>query len=379
MLAESIDSTLRSGSGRRLKVAGALDRTLWRLQRSPITTWRSPARFGSISADEINRSNADVVNLHWVTDGLLTVEDIGRIRKPLVWTMHDMWPFTGTEHYTPETRIDGTAARWLTGYTRANRPSDESGPDLDRWTWERKRQNWTSPLHLVPVSTWLAGLAHRSALANEWPITVIPNVMNGAEFTPSDKAAARLELNLPLDVPLVLFTSSAGISDDRKGWQFLQTALPAVAARHPNVEVMVVGPRGTQDSPDVGTTIHWLGHVDGDSAIAQAICAADVAVVPSTSDNLPMTACEAQSCGRPVVAFAIGGLPDIVEHQATGYLATPFNTEDLAVGICQAIEDEMNDRHWGTRAAERARLAWAPLVVVSDYLKLYERILGRTL
>ena len=378
MLAEGLESTLRSGSGLRCQIAGELDRRFWRLQRSPIVTWRSPARFGSVSAHEINNSDADIVNLHWVTDGLLTVEEIGRIRKPLVWTMHDMWPFTGTEHYTLETRIDGSPARWRTGYTRGNRPSDESGLDLDRWTWERKRRDWVRPPHLIPVSKWLGDLAHSSALAHSWPISVIPNVMNATEFTPGDKHVARVSLNLPLDIPLILFTSSAGISDDRKGWHLLQRALPLVLAQHTDAEVVVVGPRGAQDTPDVGALIHWLGHLEGDARIAQAICASDVAVVPSTTDNLPMTACEAQSCGRPVVAFAVGGLPDIVEHQATGYLAEPFDTGDLATGICQAIEDERHERCWGTRAAERAQRTWSPSVVVASYLNLYESILGRT-
>ena len=182
MLDEGIDSTLLTAHGTRFRAASELDRTLWRLQSSPHITWRSPARFGSMSATTINTLGFDIVNLHWVTDGFLSVEQIGRIASPVVWTMHDMWPFTGTEHYTadvsdPQRPSTAPRPRWEAGFTATNRPSDETGFDIDRWTWNRKRVHWTRAPHLVPVSTWLQGLAGRSALAADWPSTVMASIL----------------------------------------------------------------------------------------------------------------------------------------------------------------------------------------------------------
>ena len=375
MAEQGVDSRIVTASGPRFTGASELDRRLWRLQRSPLVTWRSPARFASLSARRINASGADVVNLHWVTDGFLSVEEIGRITKPVVWTMHDMWPFTGTEHYTTThdtTTTQDTTPRWVEGYTPHNRPTDEAGIDLDRWTWQRKRKHWIRPPHLVPVSTWLADLAGQSALARGWPTTVIPNVMPLDTFTPHDRAQARRTLDPPERTPLIVFTASAGIGDDRKGWRHLRDALPQVQERFPEVSVIVIGPHAEHDEPGTSATIHWQGEIHDDAKMALLLAAADVAAVPSEMDNLPMTACEAHAAGLPVVAFDVGGLADIVMHQQTGYLARPYDAGDFAAGLEQALTDAESRNQWGTAARQTAEERWAAETVVKNYLKVYE-------
>lgn len=376
MLDHGVDSRLLTGEGMHFRLASEADRQLWKLQRSPRVTWRSPARFGSLRARDINRLPVDVVNLHWVTDGLLTVEEIGRITKPIVWTMHDMWPFTGTEHYVPTDATGTHSSRWVDGYAATNRPTDESGVDLDRWTWRRKQRAWTTAPHLVPVSTWLQRLAKASALASEWPSTVIPNVMPIDQFVPNDRADARRSLGLPPSSPLIAFTASAGIGDKRKGWTHLRAALARVRERFPDVGVVVIGPHSPADDPGTTVAVHWQGEVRDDALMATLIAAVDVVAVPSEMDNLPMTACEAQSCGRPVVAFHVGGLPDIVEHQRTGYLARPYETDDLATGLIEAIEDSAHEGRWGVAARGSAVDRWSPTRVVERYLELYMDVLS---
>jgi hypothetical protein len=121
----------------------------------------SPAIIPSQWVKWINSSDADVVHLHWVQGEMLSIADIGRIKKPIVWTLHDMWTFCGAEHYTEE-------FRWREGYRRNNRPSYESGFDLNRWTWQRKRKHWQRPMHIVTPSQWLAECVRESALMREW-------------------------------------------------------------------------------------------------------------------------------------------------------------------------------------------------------------------
>ena len=362
------DPTVTGGSSLRFRAASLADRQLWRLQKSPVQTWRSPAQFGSLSASEINQSGADVVNLHWVTDGFLSVREIGRITKPIVWSLYDMWPFAGTEHYGTDT----PDARWRSGYTAANRPADESGVDLDRRTWEAKRQAWVRPMHMVPASTWLADRVGQSALMATWPTTRIPHVIDTDSFAPMDRAEARRALGLPEDRPVILFLASAGITDQRKGFDLLDQALPAVRQRHPDATVMVVGPLAAGYQASAGTPISWRGSIAGDAALRLHYCAADVTAVPSREDNMPLTAMEAQSCGTPVVAFGIGGLPDIVSHQQTGYLASPFDLDQLAEGLVQALDDSAHDRNWSRTARERALSTWSRPVVVERYQQLYE-------
>jgi len=371
MAREGVDSTLVTAHGPRFRIASELDRRLWRLQRSPTSTWRSPARFGSLSARAINATDADVVNLHWVTDGFLTIEQIGRIEKPVVWTLYDMWVFCGTEHYG----VDSPDARWRTGYTKANRPVDESGWDIDRNAWERKRRHWR-PSQVVPASTWLTSSTSASALMGGWPITRIPHVVDAGAFAPMTRDDARRQLGLPIDAPLVLFLASAGIIDRRKGFDLLEQALPAVRAAHPDVRVVFVGPPSPDYRSASGVPIHWHGAVHGNEALRLLYGASDVLAAPSREDNMPLTAMEAQTCGRAVVAFDIGGLPDIVEHHATGFLAPQGDTDALADGIVQAIGDARGDNVWGGQARDRALATWSGPEVVRQYLEVYSRALS---
>lgn len=368
MLQEGVRSSLTTAHGTRFRVASELDRRLWRLQRSPVATWRSPARFGSLSAREINASDADVVNLHWVTDGFLTIEQIGRIEKPVVWTLYDMWAFCGTEHYG----VDSLDARWRTGYTQANRPADESGWDLDRNAWERKRRHWR-PSTVVPASTWLTQAAHESALMANWPIIRIPHVVDTQVFIPIDKQEARRILGLPGDAPVIAFLASAGIGDRRKGFDLLEQALPAVRDAHPDVRLAIAGPAQTENSAIAGVPVTWTGSLHGDEALRALYGSADVLAVPSREDNMPLTAMEAQTCGRAVVGFEIGGLPDIVAHHQTGYLAPAGDTASLAVGLVEALSDARAEDVWGQAARARALATWSGPVVVQQYLDAYTR------
>jgi len=339
------------------------------LQRSPIATWRSPARFGSVSADQINSSSADVVNLHWVTDGFLSIEEIGKITKPIVWSMYDMWPFSGTEHYG----VDSSEARWRTGYTRDNRPSDESRWDIDRRVWERKRSRWAA-MHMVPASSWLEDSVHASALMRGWPVTRIPHVVDTDAFAPMDQREARYLRGLPDSGPLLLFLASAGITDQRKGFDLLEEALERVRLDHPGVKVVVAGPRTPNYTSPSGVPIMWQGNIEGNEALRALYCSADLLVTPSREDNMPLTAMEAQSCGVPVVAFNTGGLPDIVVNEDTGLLVSPGNTQQLGAAISRLIADQMLLSRMASQAVIHARQTWSPPVVAARYQEIYDNI-----
>jgi len=367
----STDSHVTEFDGLKFKFASELDRRLWKLQKSTTLTWRSPAKFTTITAKEINASDADVVNLHWVTDGFLSIEEIGKITKPIVWSMYDLWPMSGTEHY----QASGTNNRRNDGYIKANRPANESRIDLDRNAYERKIKNW-HPMHMVPASTWLETQVKGSALMHNWPITRISHVIDTGAFSPQNKTDARRQLNLPQNTPLVLFLASAGVNDHRKGWDLLAQALPKIKAKIPSVEVVIVGPKDNQYENTTGVPIHWYGFAPSSNELAMLYNAADVTAVPSREDNMPLTAMEAQSCGRPVVAFNIGGLPDIVEHHRTGYLAEPNNSEDLAVGITEALEDALHENHWGRAARVKAESTWSPTIVTNQYFAIYEDLVN---
>lgn len=331
--------------------------------------------FGQIGdgiVGELNSSAADILNLHWISN-LLSVSDIGRLKKPIVWTLHDMWPFCGGEHYAP----DDSAARFRQGYRANNRPPGECGPDLNRQTWDAKRRAWARQrFTIVSPSQWLAECARQSMLFADAQIHVIPNPLNTEyPWRPIPREAARVALDLPPDKKLILMGADGGLRNPYKGGDLLRDAMVrVVASQSGKVELMIYG---EGYSTSVGTwpcPIHWLGVVRDDRVLALAYSAADVMVVPSRQEAFGQTASEAQACGTPVVALNIGGLSDIVIHRETGWLARAFDTNDLAEGILWIIAEEKRWQMLSWAAREMAVKRFSPQVVAQQYVQIYEQL-----
>lgn len=346
---------------------GQIGRRLMTMQApSPLSYAFFPSRWPT----RLNESDADVVHLHWCGAEMMSVEDIARIRKPLVWTLHDMWAFCGAEHYAYD-------ARWRDGYVPDNRPMGERGIDLNRWVWTRKCRSWVTPFQLVTPSRWLARCVKESVLMRDWPVSVIPNAIDTDVFRPTDKLAARRRLGLPVDVKLVAFGVAGPVAPYHKGFDLLRDALSFLQTRIKGVEALIIG-----IAPPVGDTglpipAHYTGHLDEADLIA-AYAAADCLVIPSRIDNLPNMGVEALSCGLPVAAFDVCGLPDIIAHQRTGWLAKAFDVEDLAFGIFWLLEDELRLAALGSAAREEVMARFSYDVVAERYKSLYAQLLQRT-
>lgn len=277
-----------------------------------------------------------------------------------------LYRFCGSEHYTSE---EG-AARWRTGYSRLNRTESDHGLDLDRVVWQRKRRAWKRPMHIIAPSRWLGDCARESALFREWPISVIPNVLDTSMFQPLDRGFCRQALGLPADVRIILFGAIRGGRDLRKGYDLLLEALGQLRSK--NVLCVIFGQSAPQHPPDLPCPARWIGNIHDDATLALLYNAADVMVVPSRQENLPQTATEPQACGCPVVAFDCTGFRDAVVHRETGYLAGAFDTGDMAEGLRWILEDADLRNSLGRAARERAVRLWAPDVVVPQYLHVYK-------
>lgn len=184
---------------------------------------------------------------------------------------------------------------------------------------------------------------------------------------------ARELLGLPADVPLLLFGAMGGGSDPRKGFDLLLRALEHLRndPRAQCLELVVFGQRTPQSPPSLGFPLHYTGHLHDDISLRALYSAADAMVIPSRQDNLPNTGVEALACATPVVAFNTGGLPEIVEHQLTGYLAKAFETEDLASGIAWVLA-QRETRRLAQQACERAVAQFSAPVVAAGYLRVYQ-------
>jgi glycosyltransferase involved in cell wall biosynthesis len=314
--------------------------------------------------DKFNNSDVDLVHLHWINHEMLSVGDISRIKKPIVWTLHDMWAFCGAEHYTDD-------FRWRDGYFKSNRPVYEGGIDLNRLIWKHKLKKWDRPINIVTPSNWLAKLAKESVLMKDWPVTVIPNAIDTNIWRPIDKNIARKLLNLPIDIPLLSFGAMGGSADPRKGFDLLLGALKLLKEKHVDTELIIFGQLEAESPVDLGFKTHYLGHLYDDITLTLLYSAIDVLLIPSRSDNLPNTGLEAHACGTPLVCFKVGGLEDIVQHKKTGYLAKPFDIEDFANGIKWVLSDDLKHKELSINARLVAEDKFSYPVVAEKYYKSY--------
>ncbi len=285
---------------------------------------------------QIAAHNPDLINLHWVNAGFLQIESLAKFHRPIVWTLHDMWAFTGGCHYTQD------CDRYTQDCGQCPQLGSARDRDLSRWIWQRKAKAWRQlNLTLVSPSRWLAQAAATSPLFHNTRIEVIPNGLDTQVYRPIAKSTARELLHLPQDKHLVLFGAINAISDKRKGAQLLQATLQILQQQlgHAALELVIFGAMPPAVPVDYGFPTHYLGRLSDDLSLALIYAAADVFVQPSTQDNLPNTIMEALSCGVPCVGFNIGGIPDLIDHHVNGYLAQPFDVHDLAQGIAWTLAD----------------------------------------
>ena len=242
-------ATSGPASGPGVCVGSPLQRSaIWRRLHPRLTQWRkrhwrtnNPALhslawpdtgLGAELIEAHSRGDFELLNLHWLGDSTLSIEEIGRLPCPVLWTLHDQWPFSGAEHYAPLPGSGSDLAaleRFTSGYEQETSPALERTCDLNRWTWQRKQRSWRKPMTLICPSQWMADCVQRSTLMSGWPCHVIPNALNLQQWSPVEPLLARRLLHLPPDVPLVLFGAMDGTADPRKGADVLEQALLSLA------------------------------------------------------------------------------------------------------------------------------------------------------
>lgn len=323
----------------------------------------------------INKSDADIVHLHWINNGMISIEEIAKINKPIVWTLHDMWVFSGSEH-CDDLENPG---RFKKGYYKQNRPPDYSAIDIDRWTWIRKKRAWQDiNFNFVTPSTWLANCLKESRLFRGKETTVIPNGLDTAIFRPVDKKRARGILNLEEDRKVVLYGAMGAESNPIKGYHKLLKAKSHLLkeGEADKITFVVFGNEGKRIDEEEGVRTHFLGRINDNRELALIYSAADVMTVPSLMEAFGQTASEAMACGTPVVAFDATGLKDIVDHKENGYLATPYDPRDLAAGIEWIIEDEERNKELSKKARTKVEKEFDIKNIAAQYISLYDRVLN---
>lgn len=318
--------------------------------------------FPSRLLNKINESDADIVHLHWVQHEMLSIIDISKIKKPIVWTLHDMWPFCGAEHISMDDR-------WKVGYKSVNRPKFEKGVDINRWVWLKKKKYWINPFNLIAPSMSHAEYIKKSALMHNWPLSIIPNPIDTDFWKPLNKEIVRKRLKIPLDIPSLLFTSMTyGKNSYNKGVDLFLNLLKMIPS-NTNLQIIVIGKSSERLKNKLNFPVYFFDY-SKKTILRDLYNAADITLVPSRKESFGQIASESNACGTPVLAFKIGGLKDIVKHKKTGYLAKPFEIKDLVMGLNWILSKKLMKKNIREGIVKK----FSKNIIAKKYLKIYKTI-----
>ena len=310
---------------------------------------------------------ADVIHLHWINQGFLSLHDLQKLvalDKPIVWTMHDMWPCTGICHHARDCEQFQQQCEGCF-YLQSTHP------DLSTQVFRAKSQLYrTAPMTFVGCSQWLTNRAHQSRLVIGKQVLSIPNPIDLQRFKPLERKAMRERWKLPLDKKLILF-GALNVTNERKGLAYLIKALHILQPDH--IALVVFGQVKSQVAERIPVAIHSLGYVLDEEKVATIYNAVDLFVTSSLEENLPNTIMESMACGTPCVGFRTGGIPEMIDHLSNGYVDNYQDSADLARGI-EWVLNHPEPAKLRETCIQKVKEHYSEEVIAGKYLSLYEQI-----
>lgn len=352
------------------KLRPFLDHIPVKFYKERTKTLFSPAWLGfSNIVDLINEIDPDIVHLNWINEGMIRIEDLERIKAPIVWSLHDMWAFTGGCHY------DEGCGGYEKECGNCKVLGSNKHNDLSRKIFNRKQKTFSQieDMTIVGLSKWLYTCAQRSSLLKNKRHVNLPNPIDTNRFKPFNKVKARELWNLPQDKKLILFGAIGVISDPRKGFVELSNALNKLEDK--DIEFVIFGSSKPKEPQNFGFKTHYMGHLHDDLSLVTLYSAVDVMIVPSLQENLSNGIMESLSCATPVVVFDVGGNGDMIDHKINGYLARPFDALDLTNGIKWILNNKTYEKLC-INAREKVLKEFESKLVAEKYIELYKEILN---
>ena len=350
-----------------------LEKLLFLLSKTSNPILHSLNWYSKIDIKKINNSDYDIVHLHWINGNMISIRDIAKITKPIVWTMHDSWVCCAAEHHPNILEND---VRYTQGYTYANKPKSTKGLDICRWVYKRKEKYFANmnKLQFIAPSNWECSILKKSKLFSDNKCTVIHNLIDRNIFKSLDNVdEIKRKIGLSLDKKIIGFGAAYDVDNPRslKGGRYLLEALKKLP--NPNeYQFLVFGPADKKFARNLGIEAFYMGYISNPTVMAELYNVCDVFVCPSIIENLPYTCLESICCGTPVAAFNTGGIPDVVEHRYNGYLAKSFDIEDLAEGILYVLE---NKTSLSQNALCKAAKDFDWQTLIKKHIEVYENVL----
>jgi glycosyltransferase involved in cell wall biosynthesis len=322
------------------------------LQRTSNHSGRSINFFPSTVCNRLANLDFDILHLHWIGNETIRLEDLIKIKKPVVWTFHDTWPLMGAEH----TDIDNSM-RFVAGYSAKNKPLSAKGIDIDKWTWKRKKNIFSKvKIHPVVVSSWLAEETKKSFLWKKCNPVIIPNPIQVDSWKLKNQKDCKYILDIPQNNKVVVFGAINGLTDELKGYLNLEKAILLVgkSLHTEQFTLLVFGdPSIKQIKLSNNIELKSVGKINNLELINTIYCSADLVVIPSYMETFGQVAIESISCGVPVVAFRTSGLLDIIIENFNGLLSKPLCSEDMAKKIILSFKLNWNSIKMRTDIEDR--------------------------
>lgn len=357
----------------RNKVKNKIQHSRWNLYPERESVFMSDLR-GTDLHGALRKLDYDVLHLHWINNRFVSLEDLPK-NKPIVWTLHDSWPFCGICHYFFECK-EYKCHCGCCSFLHSDRSND-----LSHRVWKLKEEIYKElNLHIVTPSRWLGKCAKQSSLMRRFPVAVIPNCIDVNAYRPLDEKEIssrwRYFQEKRFDKHFILYGAMNAATDKRKGFANLISALKILEKEgYPDdFELIVFGAKESELTMDLCVPIHYVGYVSDTFELISLYNLADVLVTPSLNENLSCAIMESLSCGTPVVAFNIGGNGDMIEHKQNGYLAKERDNADLAEGIRWCLENNL-ENCLGKAAREKVLHEYTYDVVCRQYVGLYQQVL----
>jgi glycosyltransferase involved in cell wall biosynthesis len=319
----------------------------------------------------IKEVNPDIIHLHNIHGYYFQLNLLKKISKiaPVVWTFHDMYNFTGHCAHSFD------CEKWIIGCGKC--PYLKTYPELraDRtaFLWKYKKKiSESADFTIVAPSMWLKNNIEKSFLSNK-KTELVYNGIETDKYKKTEKRIARNILNLPMEKKIILFSAAGGLSNEFKGGEYFLKLVDFFKNRN---EVLFLTTGGEKEKTNLSRRIDY-GYVESEEKMALLYSAADIYLYPTLADNCPLSVIEAMSCGLPIVTFCAGGVPEIVEHMKTGYVAEYKNSDDLKNGVEMLLKDERIREDLSINSVNRVKEKFSSIIMSEKYFNLYKELRGK--
>lgn len=310
--------------------------------------------------------DADILHLHWINNGFIKIKSLKKIKKPIVWTVRDMWPMTGGCHYSMN------CENFKKGCGCCEQLSSKKKHDLSKIVLNRKKKYVPKHTKIVGVSNWVSNSAKESELFKNFDIRTIHNGINTTEFFPIDKKIAKTIFNITTKKKIILL-GAQNLLDFHKGFgEFLKAVELLDREKY---FLCFFGHVNLSQISNLGFEYCSFGYFHDNLSLRLAYSCADVFVAPSTMEAFGKTLVESMACGTPVACFDKTGASDLIEHKIDGYRAKPFDTKDLATGI-KYLVNKKDEIGFSEKVRQKIVFKYDIKVIAVEYIKIYQEILN---